>query len=253
MSDCVCVSIITPAYNAEKYIDRVYQCLVSQTYTDFEWIVVNDASSDTTEQVVKEILSNTKINIKYISNQENLGVSMSRNKGLDIAKGKYICFLDADDAWEPEKLEVQVTFMQNNEILLSYMDYNQVDINGNVIRTIIAPDECDYSRILYSDVLGNLTCMVESSVVQNIRFMKHGHEDYIFWLNVLSRIPKAVKVKSDAICCHYTISSSSLSGNKLRSAIWQWKIYRNILKLNLFETIWYFSHYAVAGLKKHFF
>lgn len=245
------ISIITPCYNSEKFLYNVYNSLCCQTFQDFEWVVIDDCSQDKTSLIVEEFISRKELNITLLKNKSNQGVSYSRNRGLDIAKGDYICFLDVDDTWEPDKLKIQKEFMEEKGILLSYMDYNQVNEKGNLIKTIKAPNECDYKSLLSSNVLGNLTCMVNRSVIGDTRFIKHGHEDYIFWLEILSRIPKAIKVNSDIIYCNYLISESSISSNKFKAAVWQWKIYRNILKLNLFESFAYFIIYALKGLRKH--
>lgn len=245
------VTIITPAYNAEKFLDKIYDSLQSQTFKDFEWIIIDDFSKDNTSSIIEKFISKQELNITLLKNKSNQGVAYSRNRGLDIAKGDYICFLDVDDTWEPDKLKIQKEFMEEKGILLSYMDYNQVNEKGNLIKTIKAPNACDYKSLLSSNVLGNLTCMVNRSVIGDTRFIKHGHEDYIFWLDILSRIPKAIKVNTEIIYCNYLISESSISSNKFKAAVWQWKIYRNILKLNLFESVAYFISYAMKGLRKH--
>lgn len=247
------VSIITPAYNAESFLYGIYDSLKLQTFKNFEWIIIDDFSQDKTSMIVENFVSKKELNITFLKNEVNKGVAYSRNRGLDIAKGEYVCFLDVDDTWEPDKLRVQKEFMEKNGIFLSYMDYNQVNEKGDFIRSIKAPNECNYKDLLSSNVLGNLTCMVDRGVISNTRFIKHGHEDYIFWLDILSKIPKAVKVNSDLVYCNYMISSSSISSNKLRAAIWQWKIYRNILRLNLFTSMAYFVSYALKGLRKHNF
>ena len=247
------VSIITPAYNAENFLHRIYDSLKLQTFKDFEWIIIDDFSQDKTVSIIEDFISEKELNIIFLENKANQGVAYSRNRGLDMANGEYICFLDVDDTWEPDKLSIQKEFMEKNGVFLSYMDYNQVNEKGDLLKTIKAPDECDYKSLLSSNVLGNLTCMVDRKVISNIRFIKHGHEDYIFWLNVLSKIPRAIKVSSDLVHCNYMISSNSISSNKLKAAIWQWKIYRNILRLNFFDSIAHFISYTLKGLKKHEF
>lgn len=247
------ISVITPAYNAENFLNRIYDSLKSQTFKNFEWIIIDDFSQDKTVTLIEGFLLKKELNITFLRNETNQGVAYSRNRGLDVAIGEYICFLDVDDTWEADKLKIQKDFMEKNGVSLSYMDYNQVNKAGNLIKTIIAPNECDYKSLLRSNVLGNLTCMVDRNAISNTRFIKHGHEDYIFWLQILSKIPKAVKVNSDMVYCDYLISDNSISSNKVRAAIWQWKIYRNVLKLNLYDSITCFISYALNGLKKHKF
>lgn len=245
------VSVITPCYNAEKFITEVYNSLKDQSIKDFEWIVINDGSTDTTNELISQLVEKKELNITYISNPINMGVAYSRNLGIDKAKGIYVCFLDADDIWAPDKLDAQLKFMEKHNAKLSYMDYYKIDALGNVIKKISAPIYCNYDSLLKTNVLGNLTCMVELDLIKDIRFINHGHEDYIFWLSVLKKIFKAEKVNNDEVLCYYREHGNSLSSNKLKAAIWQWRIYRRVINLNLFKSVYYFCHYAISGFIKH--
>ncbi|MXP16042.1 glycosyltransferase [Glaesserella parasuis] len=245
------ISIITSCYNSEKFLYNVYNSLCCQTFQNFEWIVVNDASNDSTNDIIISFIKESKLDILYIVNDKNEGVSSSRNKGLDLATGDYICFLDADDIWLENKLCVQLDFMIKNNLYISYMDYNQVNSSLEFIKKVSSPNECDFQRLLKSNVIGNLTCMFKSDIAKNIRFVNHGHEDYIFWLNILSLGYKAHKVLSDNILCHHQVYQGSLSANKYQAAKWQWSIYRNILKLSRLKSAYYFIHYAMNGIVKY--
>ncbi|MCT8663406.1 hypothetical protein KZ370_07050, partial [Glaesserella parasuis] len=130
-------------------------------------------------------------------------------------------------------------------------DYNQVNANLGFVKKIISPNECNFQRLLKSNVIGNLTCMFKSDIAKNIRFVNHGHEDYIFWLSILNLGYKAHKVVSNSILCHHQVYQGSLSSNKYKAAKWQWSIYRNILKLSTLKSVYYFIHYAMNGIVKH--
>ncbi|MFH7765915.1 glycosyltransferase family 2 protein [Acinetobacter sp. BSP-28] len=245
------ISVITPAYNAEKFITRTYNSLKNQKIKNFEWIIINDHSNDGTEELIKKFIIEAHLKIILVNNFENVGVAESRNKGLDLASGKYICFLDADDFWLEEKLLLQFQYMNEHKCSISYMDYRHVDDKGKFIKNIIPPIECNRNSLLKSNCIGTLTCMVSKELIKNSRFIKHGHEDYIFWLELLSSTEKAIKVITKKPLCNYTISTESLSGNKIKSAQWQWKVYRNILKISLLKSCYYFSHYAIKAFIKH--
>ena len=251
MIDNILISIITPAFNAQKFLEKIYLCLLNQTYKNFEWIVIDDCSLDDTFNILKKFDSQNLINIKILKNEKNLGAALSRNRGLDIAQGDFLCFLDADDYWEPEKISIQLDFMCENRIPISYMDYVHVDEVGNFIKNIIPRNECSRKNILRANCIGNLTCMVSRELVGETRFIRHGHEDYIFWLEILSKVNIAYKVNCRFLLCKYTISNHSLSGNKIKTAKWQWSIYRNILKINFFYSSYLFCMYAIHGLIKH--
>lgn len=245
------ISVITPAYNAEKFITKTYNSLKNQKIKNFEWIVINDNSNDRTEELIKRFIIEAHFKIILVNNFKNVGVAESRNNGLDLTSGKYICFLDADDFWLEEKLLLQFQYMNENKCSISYMDYRHVDDKGHFIKNIIAPIECNRNYLLKSNCIGTLTCMVSKELIKNRRFIKHGHEDYIFWLELLSSTEKAVKVITEKPLCNYTISITSLSGKKIKSAQWQWQVYRNILQINLFKSCYYFSHYAIKAFIKH--
>lgn len=125
MSDLV--SIIMPSYNTAQYIEKTIESVMEQTYTNWELIIVDDCSSDNTEKIVKGIKDER---IKFFKNERNSGAAISRNRALQLAKGRWIAFLDSDDIWVPEKLEKQIAFMEDNNIAFSYTNYEIIDESG---------------------------------------------------------------------------------------------------------------------------
>ncbi len=125
------VSVIMPAYNAEKYISKSIQSVLEQTYQNWQLIIVNDGSKDDTSSIIK-CFDDKRIRL---IEQENSGVSKARNTGIEYSDGEYIAFLDSDDIWLDKKLEVQVNFMLNNlNIVLSYMDYSSFVDDDKVVK-----------------------------------------------------------------------------------------------------------------------
>ena len=122
------VSIIMPSYNTAKFISETIDSVLMQTYTNWELIIVDDCSTDNTDEVVKSFLSDDRI--KYIKNEKNSGAAFSRNRALREANGKWIAFLDSDDLWHPEKLEKQIRFMEKNRCHFSYTNYIEIDEDG---------------------------------------------------------------------------------------------------------------------------
>ena len=108
------VSIIMPAYNAEKYIEEAIRSVMTQTYKEWELIVINDCSADNTEQVVLKIAAEDE-RIRYLKNNVNLGVSESRNKGIKCSRNDWVAFLDSDDFWVADKLEKQLQLCKRYE------------------------------------------------------------------------------------------------------------------------------------------
>ena len=123
------VSVIIPAYNAERFIPQAIQSVLEQTYQSYEIIVVDDGSTDKTKDILKEF--EDKVCCIY---QENQGPSAARNAGIKISQGRYICFLDADDIWTPDKLEVQVEFLEcHPDISLVFSDHQDFDAGGGSV------------------------------------------------------------------------------------------------------------------------
>jgi len=169
------VSIVIPAYNCEKYIQRALHSVYNQTFTDFECIVVNDGSTDNTETRIKEC----NLNIHYIY-QQNLGASAARNKGIKYAKGDYIAFLDADDYWMPTKLEKQVDVIKQypDFVLVGTKSLFNDDLDN---KTIKLPTEAPpisikiYSE--FSDIFSNLYLLTSSILVKKDRCLDIGGFD----------------------------------------------------------------------------
>ena len=123
------ISIITPNYNCGDYISETIESVLLQTYSNWELIIVDDCSSDDSYKIALDYAKKDS-RIKVIRNETNLGTAISRNKALDIAKGDYIAFLDSDDLWEKDKLELQLNFMQENNCDFSFSQYDLIDEKG---------------------------------------------------------------------------------------------------------------------------
>ena len=122
------VSVITASYNCAKFIEESIKSVLNQTYDNLELIIIDDCSTDNTDEIIKKYLSDQRI--RYLKNEKNSGAAVSRNYALREAKGKWIAFLDSDDLWLPEKLELQVNFMKYHNYNFSYTSYEEIDENG---------------------------------------------------------------------------------------------------------------------------
>lgn len=240
-----------PAYNAEKYISESIESVLAQTYKNWELIVVDDCSKDGTIDVIKQyqMLDNR---IKVISLTCNTGVANARNVGMELAKGRYIAFLDSDDLWIDIKLEEQIIFMRQNQIYFSFSQYRRFT-DKNKGKMVDALPCVNYQKALYGNPIGCLTVCLDRRFIREFKFSKQRHEDYIAWLNIL---------KNNDICAYgipkvlalYRIgNSNSLSGNKLKSMIWTWNVYRKSLRLSVWNSILCFYFYIIYNLKKRNF
>ena len=153
------VSIIMPSYNTANFISSTIKSVLAQTYTDWELIIVDDCSTDNTDEVVRPFLSDLRI--CYIKNEKNSGAAVSRNRALREAKGKWIAFLDSDDLWLPEKLEKQIEFMKENNYSFTYTDY-RIQLNGVWLPYIyIGPDVVTRRRMYNYCYFSTITVMYD--------------------------------------------------------------------------------------------
>ncbi len=246
MRDIV-VSVVMPAYNCEKYIGEAIQSVLAQS-VPLELIIIEDSSGDGTGDVIRSFLRDERI--IYICNEKNVGVAASRNKGMELARGKYIAFLDSDDYWTPDKLERQVAFMEDGAKVLSSTGRELIDEMGDSTGKIIGiPEVIEYKDLLKGNVLNTSGVMVLASVAKKYKMTQdHLHEDYIMWLSILKEHGTAHGINEPML--KYRVMQGTKSGNKLKSAKMTFGVYRYI-GLNLFQACYYFCHYAMNGIRKY--
>ena len=151
------VSIIMPSWNTGKFITETIQSVINQTYTDWELLIVDDCSTDNTEEIVVSFKDDR---IKYFHNKKNSGAALTRNRAMRKARGEWIAFLDSDDLWMPEKLEKQIAFMKKNGYTLSYTEYEKIDEESKPLNIYVSGPEKVNKRKMYNyDYIGQLTMM----------------------------------------------------------------------------------------------
>lgn len=218
------VSIIMPSYNTALYITDSIQSVLAQTYENWELIIVDDCSTDNTDEVVRPFL--TDIRIRYIKNEQNLGAANSRNKALKEAKGRWIAFLDSDDLWEPEKLERQTRFMQENGYHFSYTNYIEIDENSMPNgKWITGPKRITILGMYCYCWMGCLTVMYDAEYVGLVQIADiKKNNDYAMWLKV-SR--KAECHLLNETLAKYRKRNGSISNHGYLKLIrWHYKLFR---------------------------
>ena len=245
------VSIITPMYNSEKFIDATIQSVQSQTYQDWEMIIVDDASTDRSIEIVKKIMSNEpRLQLKQLV--DNLGPAHTRNNGIKLAKGRFLAFLDSDDLWHKDKLEKQIKFMQKNEYAFTFTGYEKIDEKGKKIGNILPfKGQVTYHDLLKSNHIGCLTAMIDLKILGYKMYMPDikKRQDQGLWLEILKEIDKAYCLYE--ILGQYRIREGSISVNKIDNLKYQWKLYRNIEKINMVKSFYYMTFYAFYGMRKY--
>lgn len=243
------VSIITPMYNAEKTIAYTIESVLAQTYMKWEMIIIDDASSDSSMDIVKEYVKNDS-RIKLYSLNRNEGIANARNVGLANAGGRYICFLDSDDMWRSEKLMVQCELMKENGWGFSFTSCAVIDKNHQFVGKIRhVPHFVDYKKLLKGNCIPCLTVMIDREQINVPMMVNMHHEDYILWLEILKNYKGAYGI--DAVLADYRISDNSISANKIKSAKWTWDIYYKKEKYGLIESLYYMINYVINALVKH--
>lgn len=247
MSDLI-VSIIMPAFNSSKTIRDSINSVISQTYQNWELLVINDCSSDNTAEIVSEYADGR---IKLIDKKKNEGVALARNSGLDLAGGDYVAFLDSDDRWLPNKLELQLDLIKKNDVDVVFGSYYRFNDSG-ILNMVIVPEGIKtYHDLIKGNFIGNLTGLYNFKKFNKVRQKKIGAEDFLFWLEIFADTQvKGLGVKEPIAYYRVAEKGKSLSGNKFKSAIWTWNIYYNHLKLGLFKSLYCFGFYIYHALMK---
>ncbi|WP_311749506.1 glycosyltransferase family 2 protein [Proteus terrae] len=238
------VSVIMPCFDSELYLADSIKSVLNQTYQNFELIIIDDNSKDSTLKIANSFNDDR---ITIISFTENKGAGAARNKGIELAKGRFIAFLDSDDLWNKQKLEIQVEFMLKNNYHLTYSYYQCFNKNG-ISNTKTPPLSISYKKLLYCNVIGCLTAVYDIHMIgkQYMPIIRK-RQDMGLWLKIL-------KNYGDAYCIPrilaYYRTDSGMTKNKLNAALYQWKFYRYELKFNLMKSLYYFIGYTYNGVFK---
>lgn len=245
------VSVITPCYNAGKYISQTIESVISQTFKDWEMLIIDDCSTDDSEAIIKKYcLKDSRI--KYFRTDSNSGSpALPRNLGIEHAQGKYISFLDSDDIWFPRKLEEQLNFLIKKNYQIVYSDGNMIDMDGKSVKIMNKLSTVDYTTTLYRCELSCSSVLLTKSIIGSLRFEQTAKEDLVFWLKLLKE-RKITAHNTQHIHYCYRLLPNSRSRNKKSIVISQWYIYRKIEKLNVILSLYYMNRYIISSFKKYF-
>ncbi len=232
------VSIIMPSFNCGQYIEETIRSVQAQTYRNWELIFVDDCSQDDTVRLVLE-LRDKDSRIKLYQNHRNSGAAVSRNYALREAKGRWIAFLDSDDKWEPEKLEKQVRFMEENGYKFSYTEYQEMDSDGNLTSVSISGPKHVTKRGMYNFCWpGCLTVMYDASFVGLIQIEDiKKNNDYAMWLKVCKKAD--CYLLPEVLAKYRRGRAGSVSTHGITTMIgWHYKLWHEAEKRNAFASLW---------------
>lgn len=245
------VSIIMPSYNTGKYIKKTIESVLNQSYGNWELIIVDDCSTDNTDEVIKPFLADSRI--CYLHNEQNSGAAFSRNKALKEAKGKWIAFLDSDDLWMPEKLQKQLAFMKVNDYSFSYTQYEEIDANGNKTNVKVSGPQKITQRGMFNYCWpGCLTVMYNADKIGLIQIENiKKNNDYAMWLKICTKAD--CYLLKECLAQYRRGRSGSVSTHSIRTMIrWHYKLFKEAEKQSIIQSVINTARNLIYGFYKKY-
>ena len=252
------VSIIMPSYNAEELVECTIRSVLSQSYANWELLVVDDCSKDSTREVVGKLAKNES-RIRLIALDKNNGAPAApRNTGVREAKGKWIAFLDADDIWHPNKLDVQLKLMKElNSPFSSSLSRNfknDKEIINDAITNDFAVEKITFSMQRFKGRIANSSVVVNRDLLLrypfNEDFRYKAVEDYHCWLRIHKEIGYSIKVQ--AVLLNYRIVDGQISGSKIYMLKTMFMLHKEFPDSSLISAIYFTVTHAVGGFINKF-
>lgn len=243
------ISIVVPVYNAERWIENALDCLLKQTYQQFEIIIVDDCSTDRSMELLEKIQD---ARIKVFRNEKNSGPAFARNQGIKNAAGRYLAYMDADDLCDATKLEKQITFMRKTGCAFCFTGYEFAGEDGvRNGRIVHVPEKITYHEALRNTTISTITVMFDRSQISDeVLYMPLDArgEDTATWWKILRNGYVAYGI--DEPLSIYRRSGGTRSSNKLDAVYGTWKMYRKNEQLGLLKSMWCFSGYIMNAIKR---
>lgn len=246
------VSIITPVYNSERFLEDMIRSVQNQSFKSWELIIVDDCSIDNSSDIILNFMKNDS-RIVYYKLPHNSGAAVARNKGLQLATGRYIAFLDSDDLWKEQKLEIQIEYMRKHDLAFTFSAFSTISEDGVISEKVVnVPSVVTYSKLLKNTIIGCLTVVIDRSKIGDFQ-MPHirAGQDTATWLSILKNGHEAHGIQNSLAM--YRIVKGSLSSNKLNSLKRTWNIYKNIEKLPIYKLLYYYLFYVFNASYKRIF
>lgn len=243
------VSVIMPVFNSADWVADAIASVQGQSFANWELITVEDGSTDGSAQILADLAAQEP-RMRVLSSGGNRGAGVARNLGLDVARGRFVAFLDADDLWHPEKLERQLNWMLAHPSPFSFTAYQRCNLETGQIEGVGVPESVTRRQLLATNVIGCSTVMLDRAALGEMRMPDlRLRQDYAFWLDILQihglarGIPFALTT--------YRQHRGQVSGDKGQAARATWTMYRNHLRLSWPAAAWAFANYALRGVLRH--
>ncbi|MHA6261271.1 glycosyltransferase family 2 protein [Sporosarcina sp. CAU 1771] len=243
------ISIIMPAYNCENFVEESILSVINQTYIFWELIVIDDGSIDNTNQIIQNLASSNE-RIRIFKNESNRGVSETRNKGISLAKGEWIAFLDSDDMWKEKKLEKQIYHALKKDVSFVFTGSSYVDVIGKPYKGVFeVPEVVTYKKLRKHNVISCSSVLAKKTLFNSIKMERDDlHEDYAVWLRILKLGDNALGINEPLLI--YRISKKSKSGNKIKTIKMTYKVYR-FIGINPIASIYFMTNHIIKSVFKY--
>ena len=240
------IDIILPNFNSSEYIKETIKSIIDQTFKNWKLIIVDDCSDKKTRTLLKKFSKNKRIKIYWL--KKNKGAGYCRNYAIKKSKSSYLAFIDSDDIWKKDKLETQLRFMENNNYLFTYTNYETF---GKKIKFISPAKEYDFKKFVNDTSICTSTMIIKKNILKNIKFINSEIcEDYFFKCKIL-KICNAYCL--DNYLTKYRIRKNSLQSSSLKNFYWIWKINREYNKFNFLENFFSLFFISINSLRKYGF
>ena len=243
------ISVVIPAYNCARHISGAIDSALAQN-VPLEVLVLDDGSSDDLDAVMASYAGSEAV--RFLKNETNLGAAATRNRGVELARGKYVAFLDADDYWLKGKLRRQLDDLEDSGCVISCTARELMSPEGELTGKVLPVKETiTYRELLKHNCISCSSVLIRADVAREFP-MHHddSHEDYIMWLEVLRKYGMARGVNEPLL--KYRLSNTGKSGNKLKSAKMTFMVYR-YMGFSMAKSMLCFCSYAFHGVKKYLF
>ncbi|MDA9717717.1 glycosyltransferase family 2 protein [Candidatus Pelagibacter sp.] len=244
------ISIIMPYYKKKNFIDQSIQSVLNQTYKKFELLIVYDDFDKEELYYLKKFVDSDD-RVKIIENEKNLGAGLSRNKGIELSKGRFIAFLDSDDLWSKSKLEKQIKFMTQNNCFISHTSYEIIDSQNTTVSKRVARDFNNFKSLLKSCDIGLSTVVIDKKIItHDLRFPSiKTKEDFVLWLDILKKNYQ-IKGLSENLA-KWRKTNNSLSSSVVQKLKDGFKVYNYYMGFNYFVSIYLLICLSLNFLKKN--
>lgn len=229
------VSIIVPTYNVENYIAETIECVLSQTFTDWELVITDDCSTDKTVDIINSYAQNNeRIHLHILP--KNSGAATARNNSIEKARGRYIAFLDSDDWWYPSKLEKQISYMQQTKCEFCFTAFEYADKNLNITGVSHKPKKITYSSMILGCNIGTPGVIYDTKRIGKMYMPNlRTSEDWALWIKITEKTGVAYSINEPL--WKYRVLANTLSRNKLKLIKTNILVYKQVLGLSTFKSI----------------